>query len=68
MSVFWAVKPCGLVDRYKHFRETLWSIFRTKYCGRCRRFSETLISKAKAVPLHAMEAFGGKGGIAPINS
>jgi hypothetical protein len=27
-----------------------------------------IISKSKAVPLHAMEAHGGRGGIAPTHS
>jgi hypothetical protein len=29
---------------------------------------QTLLLKAKADPLHAMEALGGRGGIAPIHS
>jgi hypothetical protein len=32
------------------------------------RIRELKVKKGKAVPLHAMEALGGKGGIAPTHS
>jgi hypothetical protein len=48
-------------------------LVRPMLIGRCSAYAAVVVmpvkvKKSKAVPLHAMEALGGRGGIAPTHS
>jgi hypothetical protein len=75
MLVFWVVTPCGFVGRSNVSEKHTSSTFRSALKMKTVCFSKTLVStykfikgKGKGVPLHAMEAHGGRGGIAPTHT
>jgi hypothetical protein len=47
-----------------HLQNWIFFVSRKK----CRSETKVEVKKGKAVPLHAMEALGGRGGIAPTHS
>jgi hypothetical protein len=53
MTAFRDVAPCNLVEADRRFRNA-YHLYQQV--------------KGKAIPLHAMEALGGRGGIAPTHS
>jgi hypothetical protein len=50
-------------EKYKEKSQTCWAVTWSWYL-----LDASKKSKKKAVPLHAMEALGGRGGIAPTHS
>jgi hypothetical protein len=60
MAAFWDVTPCGLVEVNRRFRYV--------HCLHHQGVMYRVKKKRKAVPLHAMEALGGRGDIAPTHS
>jgi hypothetical protein len=71
MAVFWVVAHCSLVEVYRHFRGPCCLHDQGDALRLRRTIREKcncIESKSKAVPLHAMVALGGRGGIAPTHS
>jgi hypothetical protein len=59
----------NLQGAYKALERNVFSKAKqTEENGRKHVYFYTFLKKAKAVPLHASEAFGGRGGIAPTHS
>jgi hypothetical protein len=71
VTAFWDITPYSLIEVGQHSEVRIAFIIRAMVEAVCTSemsvyFNKT--SKSKAVPLHAMEALGGRGGIAPTHS
>jgi hypothetical protein len=82
MVIFWDVAACSLVDIDRRFRGAYCLhhrpedrrqaspklFFTPPTANNVSRATKGVKGKGKAVPLHAMEAHGGRGGIAPTHT